>query len=124
MVVRLVYLTAVRMFGWLPGVTRGESEMVAELLVLRREVAVLRRQVGRPRAPREVDTGWRIFLRAQAAGLLAVDFFHIDTVPLRRLYMLFPWRSPPAGSTSLASPPSRPPPGPLTGRAVGRGRRV
>ena len=39
-------------------------------------------------APRRSGPTWRQFLTAQAHAILAVDFAHVDTVFLRRLYIL------------------------------------
>ena len=47
------------------------------------------RQAGLGPAGERAGLSWRAFLRAQAASMLAVDFFTVETVSLRRLYVLF-----------------------------------
>ena len=39
-------------------------------------------------APRRAGPAWKQFLTAQARGIIAVDFVHVDTVLLRRFYAL------------------------------------
>ena len=49
MLIRVLYLLMVRVFGWLALLARNGTSKEVEILILRHEVAVLRRQVARPK---------------------------------------------------------------------------
>jgi transposase InsO family protein len=72
----------------------GYLRIVGECRNLGRRVSAtsVRRILRRHRigpAPRRGGPTWTQFLRTQARGLLAVDFFTVETVGLARLYVLF-----------------------------------
>jgi putative transposase len=47
------------------------------------------KRAGLDPAPRRSGPSWSEFLKAQAEGILACDLFHVDTVFLKRIYVLF-----------------------------------
>jgi putative transposase len=48
----------------------------------------LLRAAGLTPAPRRSEPSWREFLRRQAASMLACDFFTVETISLRRYYVV------------------------------------
>jgi transposase len=92
----------------------GYQRIAGELLKLgfRISASTVRRllaSAGLEPAPRRSTPSWPAFLRRQAPSLLACDFFTVETVTLRRLYVLFFIEL--GASTSLAARRTHPEPG-------------
>jgi hypothetical protein len=77
MALRLLYLIAILPFGWLVLLGRGQASKDAEIMVLRHEVTVLRRQVTRPKP----DWADRAVLAALARRLPAALRAHRLVTP-------------------------------------------
>ena len=73
--------------GW------GHRRVQGELVKLGHPIAAstvwqIMHDAGIGPAPRRTGPTWKQFLTAQARGILAADFVHVDTVLLRRIYAL------------------------------------
>lgn len=73
--------------------TWGHRRVQGELIRLGHRIAAstvwqIPHDAGIDPAPRRSGPTWRQFLTAQAQAVLAVDFVHVDTVFLRRIYAL------------------------------------
>ena len=90
--------------------TWGHRRVQGELVKLGHPIAAstvwqILHAAGIDPVPRRTGPTWKQFLTAQARGILAVNFVHVDTVLLHRLYALSSSMAP-AASTWRASPPT------------------
>ncbi|MGW3571612.1 integrase core domain-containing protein [Streptomyces sp. NPDC000941] len=74
--------------GW------GYRRIHGELVGLGRNIAAstvwsILKEAGIDPSPQRTDRSWSAFLKAQATAIVATDLFHIDTVFLRRWFVLF-----------------------------------
>ncbi|MFL6052861.1 MAG: integrase core domain-containing protein [Actinoallomurus sp.] len=72
------------------GYQRISGELVgAGIRVPPSTVRDILKRAGLDPAPRRTGPSWGQFLKAQAEGILACDLFHVDTVFLQRIHVLF-----------------------------------
>jgi len=72
------------------GYRRIQGELVGlGVRIAASTVWTILRQAGIEPAPRRLESSWREFLRRQAASILECDFLTVDTVFLKRFYILF-----------------------------------
>src|SRR6266496_2330451 len=97
MVLSFVYWSLRRLLELVVLRRRSEREKEIEILLLRHQIRVLERQIARPQlreagiepAPKRLEQSWSEFLRAQATSILECDFLTVDTLFLKRFYVLF-----------------------------------
>ena len=84
---KLVFRMATENPAWGHRRVQGELIKLGHRIAASTGLADPARRRHRP-APRRTGPTWKQFLTAQARGILAVDFVHVDTVLLRRIYAL------------------------------------
>ena len=74
--------------GW--GYRRIQGELVGLGIKLAAStVWTILKEAGIEPAPKRLEQNWSEFLRAQAASILECDFLTVDTLFLKRFYVLF-----------------------------------